>query len=223
MPEKEEKKKFVYSLIFPVILIFIMWVVKLVEEFFCPGLAEYGILPGKFKGLIGIITAPFIHSDFQHLTNNSIPLFLLLTVTFYFYNEIALKIFVLIYFLANIGVWFVAREAYHIGSSGLVYGFASFLFFSGIIRRNVNLLAISLLVTFLYGSMVWGIFPLEINISWESHLMGAIAGFFISIVYRKEGPQRKEYKWEDDEDESDQDIFNDNEKLNKYIDSKIKK
>lgn len=103
--------------------------------------------------------------------------------------------------MTGLWVWFGARIAYHIGASGLVYGLGSFLFFSGIIRRNINLLAISLLVAFLYGGMVWGIFPYKPEISWESHLYGGIAGLILSFYYRKEGPAATKKKWEDDDDE----------------------
>ena len=90
--------------------------------------------------------------------------------------------------LTGILVWLIARPSYHIGASGLVYSFAAFLFASGIIRRNINLLAISMLVIFLYGSMVWGIFPYRPDMSWESHLMGLTIGVILAISYRHEGP-----------------------------------
>jgi membrane associated rhomboid family serine protease len=114
-------------------------------------------------------------------------------------------VFFLSYFIANIWIWFGARQAYHIGASGLVYSFASFLFVSGVIRKNIKLMAISLLVVFLYGSMVWGLLPLQPHISWESHLMGAIAGMILAIYYRESGPRRKIYSWEFEDEEEDLD------------------
>ena len=104
--------------------------------------------------------------------------------------------------MTNLWVWAAARNAFHIGASGLVYGFASFIFFSGIIRKNIKLMALSLLVVFLYGSMVWGIFPIDYRISFEAHLFGSIAGLLLAIYFRKEGPQREEYEWEEEEEES---------------------
>ena len=127
---------------------------------------------------------------------------------FYFYNKIAYKVFFLSYGIANIWIWIGARQAYHIGASGLIYSFASFLFVSGLIRKNMKLMAISLLVVFLYGSMIWGILPLQPHISWESHLMGAIAGIVLAIYYRGSGPKRRIYSWEmEDEDEEDEDKY----------------
>ncbi|PLX10931.1 MAG: rhomboid family intramembrane serine protease [Marinilabiliales bacterium] len=202
---QEEQKRFFYSLIFPSFFLIIIWIIKITEVLLNINFVFLGIYPLKLKGLIGIITAPLIHSDFQHLIANSIPILILGTGLFYFYNKIAYKVFFLSYFIANIWIWFGARQAYHIGASGLVYSFASFLFVSGVIRKNIKLMAISLLVVFLYGSMVWGLLPLQPHISWESHLMGAIAGMILAIYYRESGPRRKIYSWEFEDEEEDLD------------------
>jgi len=202
---QEEQKRFFYSLIFPSFFLIIIWIIKITEVLLNINFVFLGIYPLKLKGLIGIITAPLIHSDFQHLIANSIPILILGTGLFYFYNKIAYKVFFLSYFIANIWIWFGARQAYHIGASGLVYSFASFLFVSGVIRKNIKLMAISLLVVFLYGSMVWSLLPLQPHISWESHLMGAIAGMILAIYYRESGPRRKIYSWEFEDEEEDLD------------------
>ena len=83
-------------------------------------------------------------------------------------------------------VWLGGRPVYHIGASGVVYGLASFIFFSGIYRKNRALLAISLLTIFLYGGMFWGLFPVKEGVSWESHLFGFITGLLIAIYYKNE-------------------------------------
>jgi len=198
---KKEQKRFLYSLIFPALFILIIWIVKISEVLLEKDFGFLGIFPQKAKGLIGILTAPLIHSDFQHLIANSVPLLILGTGVFYFYNKIALKVFFLSYLIANIWIWFGARQAYHIGASGLVYSFASFLFFSGIISKNAKLIAISLLVIFLYGSMIWGVLPIQPHISWESHLLGAIAGGVLAFYYKNQGPPPKKYSWEFEDDE----------------------
>lgn len=174
-----------------------------IEEGF--SFVKLGIYPRKFSGLIGIITSPFIHGDFQHLINNSLPLFILTAAVFYFYDELAYRVFFLIYLMVGIWVWFGARSAYHIGASGLIYGLGAFLFVSGIIRRYPRLMAISLLVAFLYGSMVWGILPIQKEVSWESHLLGACAGVILSFYFRNIGPQKPipEFILEEDEEGSD--------------------
>ncbi|MGI6322221.1 MAG: rhomboid family intramembrane serine protease [Bacteroidales bacterium] len=195
------KKRFFLSLIIPGIFIFLMWFVKVTEVLFEADFSRFGIYPLTVRGLAGIVLSPFIHSDFRHLFNNSLPLFLLSLALFYFYSEIAFKVFSLTFIITGTLVWIGGREAWHIGASGMVYGLASFLFFSGIIRKYFRLVALSLLVVFLYGEMVWGIFPgINDNISWESHMLGFLSGIFLAIIYREQGPQPPVYEWMDEED-----------------------
>lgn len=201
-----EKKKILHSLILPSFFIILLWIIKLGEILTDTDLGFLGVYPRSVKGLTGIITSPLIHADLKHLFANSVPLFVLGGSLFYFYKEISVKTFLLIYFISGICVWMGAREAFHIGASGVVYGLASFLFFSGIFRRDGRLLAITMLVTFLYGSMVWGIFPdvyPEENISYESHFWGLVTGMILAFYFRKLGPQKKTYEWEDEEDDDE--------------------
>ena len=198
------RKKVFLSMIIPGIFITIMWLVKITELLMDTELSGLGIYPLTVKGLAGVIFSPFIHSDFKHLFNNSLPLFFLATALFYFYSEVALKVFMWTWFLTGMLVWFSGREAWHIGASGLVYGLAAFLFFSGIIRRHFRLIALSLLIVFLYGSMVWGIFPgVYKNVSWESHMLGFFSGLLLALLFRKEGPQRPVYEWMEGDEEED--------------------
>jgi len=196
------KKKLLLSIIIPGVFVFLMWLVKIIELLFDIDLSAFGIYPLEVKGLPGIIFSPLIHKDFNHLFSNSIPLLFLATAVFYFYSEVATKVFIWTYLLTGIFVWFAGREAWHIGASGLIYGLASFLFFSGIIRRYFRLIALSLLVVFLYGSMVWGMLPdFYRNVSWESHMLGFFSGIILSVWFRNEGPQRPVYKWMDEDEE----------------------
>ena len=183
-----EKIKLLRSLLFPVLFIVIIWLVKIAEIVLNTDFVYLGIYPLKWRGLIGILTAPLIHADLRHLFDNSVPVLILGTALFYFYKPVAYRVFFLTWFITGILVWFGGRSSYHIGASGLIYGFASFLFFSGIIRNSINLMAISLLVVFMYGGLVWGILPYDYKISWESHMFGAITGLSLAIVYRHYGP-----------------------------------
>jgi membrane associated rhomboid family serine protease len=196
----DEKKKFYHSLVFPLFFLFLIWFTRFTEVGLEVSFVQFGVFPHKWHGLIGILTAPLIHADIKHLFDNSVPVFVLSLAIFYFYREIAYRIFFIVYLVSGFLVWIVGREAYHIGASGLIYGFAAFLFFSGVLRKNINLLAISLLVTFLYGSLIWGILPYDYQVSWESHLMGGLTGIFLAAYYRKQGPERKKYSWEEDEE-----------------------
>jgi membrane associated rhomboid family serine protease len=203
----EEKLKIYRCLFYPGMLVLLLWVIKGVDTAFDLGLNRFGLWPLHYEGLIGIFTAPLLHADVAHLFANSVPLLILGALLFYFYREIAWQILALTWSLTGLWVWTFARDnAVHIGASGVVYGLASFLFFSGIIRRAKSLMVITLLVTFLYGGMIWGIFPqLFPNqpISWESHLMGLLAGAILAVYFRKRGPQRQEYQWEEEEEEQE--------------------
>lgn len=198
-------RKLRLSMLIPGIFVFLMWLVKICGILFELDLTRLGIFPLEEKGIAGIVFSPFIHSGFRHLFNNTLPLFFLGTALFYFYSEIAVRVSLWTWFLTGLAVWFAGRPSWHIGASGLIYGFASFLFFSGIIRKYFRLVALSLLIVFLYGSMVWGIFPdVYRDVSWESHMLGFISGIILAVVYRKEGPQQPVTEWpEEDDDEGD--------------------
>ena len=176
-------KRLKYSLIYTIIIILILWLVKFYEYSLNISFSHFGIFPLTAKGLYGILLSPFIHGDFNHLISNTVPFFVLLLGLFYFYKNNAWKILFFIYILVGILVWLTARKAYHIGASGIVYGLASFHFFTGVLSKRKDFIAISLIIIFLYGSMIWGILPTKNNISWESHLMGFIIGIILSLFY----------------------------------------
>ncbi|HEY9124421.1 MAG TPA: rhomboid family intramembrane serine protease [Bacteroidales bacterium] len=202
-----EKRKLLLSLPIPLFFIVVIWCVKLVEYANNTSFYFLGVYPHSFKGIIGILTAPLVHDDIKHLVNNSVPFLLFSVATFFFYRPLGLRVLFWVWLMSGLWVWFGARPAYHIGASGLVYGLGAFLFFSGAIRRNAHLAAVSLIVVFLYGSMIWGIFPFVPDISWEAHLSGGIAGLILAIVYRKDGPQPKKYEWEDEENVDSSDVL----------------
>lgn len=200
---KHEKNRLLRSMVIPVVIVVVMWLVKSLEIFFDFDFSTFGIFPLKGRGLPGIVLSPFIHGDLKHLLNNSIPILILGTTLFYFYREVAITVLVLSALITGAWVWVFAREAWHIGASGVVYSLAAFLFVSGVIRRHPRLMAISLLVVFLYGSMVWGLFPIRERISWESHLMGSLSGLILAWHFKQYGPQRKRYDWELEEEEEE--------------------
>ena len=179
-------------------------------------LYHFGIYPLRFSGLRGILLSPLIHRDFSHLFSNTIPLFVLSWGIFYFYRTLAYRIFFFSYFLSGIWIWFGARQAYHIGASGLVYAFAAFVFLSGVLRKRTELMALAMVVVFLYGDLIWGIFPLVKNsdISYEAHFLGSLAGVILAIYYRHEGLQKKRINWEDDELEEEPEEIDDEYKKN---------
>ena len=195
----DDKKKFITSLILPVAFVFLLWVIKISEIIFNLDFTGFGILPGSFNGMPGILFAPLIHANIKHLFSNSLPLLFLGSGIIYFYRNSSYKVILIIYLGTGILDWIFARKAYHIGASGIIYGFVTFLFFSGIIRRDTRAIALALLVTFLYGSLIWGILPVDSSVSWESHLFGSIMGIFCAFLYKSSDPAVK-YDWEDEDD-----------------------
>jgi len=196
---KENISKYLIPLIFPALI----WVVYLLSVFLNVDLTRMGLLPRVPIGLLGIITAPLIHANFSHLISNTVPLIILGWIIFSFYRKVAFISFIFIYFLTGLLVWIFARQVYHIGASGIVYGYVSFLFFSGIFRKDNTSIALALVITFLYGGLVWGVLPGMKGISWESHLFGGISGLLAAYIFRKIDPPAKKYDWEDEPDDFD--------------------
>jgi membrane associated rhomboid family serine protease len=201
--KRQRKHTILAALEYPLIILALMWLVFLIDYLFPIQLAQYGILPRNKSGLIGILFSPLLHStrDFTHIINNSPPFLILGWTLFYFYRKIAWQILSLSWLVGGLFVWLAARSNYHIGMSGVIYSLAFFLFFSGVFRKELKLMAISLFVVFLYGSMVWGIFPGDPGISFEGHLFGAIVGVILAYYYKKEGAtlKKKVYDWEREE------------------------
>jgi len=181
------------TLIVPISVIVIIWGVYFIEINYGFNFNKYGIYPRTFKGLRGIFFSPFIHGSVSHIFNNSIPLAVMLGSLYFFYKKIATKVVLTGIVLTGLLTWSYARPAYHIGASGVVYFLISFVFFSGIFRKYYRLIALSLVVVFLYGSMIWYIFPVEEKISWEGHLSGFLVGFVFAFLFRKQGPQPEQY------------------------------
>lgn len=178
-----------------------MWLVFWADHLF-PNVEFYkfGVKPQTLEGLKGIIFMPLIHSktDYAHILNNSMPVFVFLAALIYYYRELALRIFVFSWIFTGLGLWAFAGNsfAYHIGMSGVIYALAGFLFTSGVLRRYRPLQSISLFVSFAYGSMIWGIFPMETHVSWQGHMSGLVTGIVLAFIYRKRGPQSPKYQYE---------------------------
>ena len=183
----------------PIVAIVAIWLIYWVEITFGYNFNTYGILPREIKGLRGVLFSPFIHSDASHLSSNSIPLFVLLASLFYFYRKIAHKVLIYGILLSGLFCWIIARDSYHIGASGVIYLLFSFIFFSGIIRKHYRLIAMSLVVIFLYGGMIWFIIPTEDRISWEGHLSGFLIGLLFAFLYRKKGIIKEQYQFSETE------------------------
>ncbi len=186
------RRHFISSLRFPAAMVAVLWIVHLYQIYvgFDPG--EYGIVSRRFWSLRGILTAPLVHGrhpgdDWSHIISNTLPFFILTALTMYFYRRVAWRAFWMIYLLTGALVWLVAmRPVSHIGASGVVYGLLSFIFWNGIFRRSLRSIILSIIVMLVYSGMVAGILPDQEGISWESHLLGSVAGIFTSFWYKAE-------------------------------------
>lgn len=187
----------------PLYTVLFLWIVLWADNRFNLHFRNFGIYPMTSKGLIGIVFSPFIHGDVAHLVHNSLPLFIMLMALLYFYREIAFKVIWQGVLFLGLITWFIARPAYHIGASGVIYLLVSFIFFSGVLSKNYRLIAVSLIVIFLYGSLVWYMFPIKEKMSWEGHLSGFISGIVLALWYRNVLPKPQKYEWEEDDYQED--------------------
>ncbi len=197
-----EKINWSKSLKFPLTFIVLIWIIHIVKVVFNLSLGQYGVYPREIFGLKGILLSPLIHANWGHLMSNSAPLLVLMVIIFQFYPKISGRVFTLIYIFTGLAVWLFGNpgevRSFHIGASGVVYGLVSFVFWSGLFRRNLISIALALVVTLLYSGMFYGILPTEKGISWESHLYGALVGILVAYIYRHSihAEEKKEKEWE---------------------------
>ncbi len=206
----DTNRHFYFSLrviVFPLLFVLSIWLVFWADVRFGLRLSKYGIYPQTFTGLRGVAFSPFIHGSMQHLVHNSIPLLVLSMSLFYFYRSIALRVVVFGILLSGFLTWCIGRPSYHIGASGLIYVLLSFIFFKGVFAKYYRLIALSLAVIFLYGSMIWYALPLEDGISWEGHLSGLITGFLFAFLFKKNITKPEKYDWEQPNYNEDEDPF----------------
>lgn len=194
--------------LYPLLFVMVMWLVFWFEIRFAKDFTPYGIHPGKIEGLRGVLFGPFIHGSLKHLFNNSIPMLVLGTALFYFYRPLRWQVFILGFIITGLITWGIGRPANHIGASGIVYLLASFLFFKGIISKQYQLTALSFAVVFVYGSLLWYVFPLDAHISWEGHLSGFGVGVLLAFLYKGTTTvTNKKFDWEAEDYSPQNDSF----------------
>nr|WP_297785103.1 rhomboid family intramembrane serine protease [uncultured Allomuricauda sp.] len=191
----------------PLVAVLSIWIVFWVEVQFGINLNHYGIYPRRLSGLQGVLFSPFIHGSIAHLYNNTIPLAVLTAFLFYFYQSAAFRVLLFGTLASGLLTWGIARPSYHIGASGVIYLLASFIFFKGILAKHYRLVALSLIVVFIYGSMIWYIFPVKDGISWEGHLAGFATGLVLAFMTKVRVPEVRKYDWEREDYKEDDDPF----------------
>jgi len=191
----------------PLLAVILIWAVFWVELRFQVNFNHLGIVPRSVSGLKGIIFSPFVHGSVEHLYNNTIPLAILLASLFYFYRRIALIVLIWGILFSGLITWGIGRPSYHIGASGVIYLLASFVFFKGIFTKYYRLVALSMMVVFIYGSLLWYIFPVKDEISWEGHLGGFLTGLLMAIFIKAKVPAAKKFDWEHEDYNEEEDEF----------------
>lgn len=177
-----------------------LWLILLIDAVLGLDLNHYGLRPRHLQGLSGIFTAPLLHSGAEHLFSNTLPLLISLSTLLYLYPRSAMRVIPCIWMGSGLLAWVIGRESLHFGASGLVYGMLAYVFVGGILRMDMRSVAVSVMVWFLYGSMIWGVLPIRPDMSWELHLSGAILGVVMAIAYRRwDVTPVKHYTWEDDD------------------------
>ncbi|MDX8386051.1 MAG: rhomboid family intramembrane serine protease [Gallionella sp.] len=197
---KKDKKNFLLAFKIAWYFLTLLWIILIVDQYFGLQLSRFGLRPLDLSGLLGILTAPLLHGDVEHLVSNSLPLIVSLTTVLYLYPNVSLRTLPMIWLGSGLLGWLIGRPNIHIGVSGFIYGMLAFIFVSGVIRRDRRSIAVALLVGFLYGSMVWGVLPINSKMSWELHLSGAVLGVVMAFWYRNwDRVPIKHYDWEDDD------------------------
>jgi len=198
---RKAHRNFRLALKMALVCVGVIWAIFIIDSVFGLRLARFGLRPGSVIGLTGIITAPLLHANFQHILSNTLPLFISLSATLYLYPKSAFRVIPLIWLGSGALSWFIGQTpSLHIGVSGLIYGLLAFVFVSGILRRDMRSVSVSLLVGFLYGSMIWGVLPIRPKMSWEMHLSGAAVGVLLAVLFRNwDRPPLVRYDWEDDD------------------------
>jgi membrane associated rhomboid family serine protease len=206
----KQRQPFIFStgvIAYPLLFILIIWLVFWFEIRFGFDFNYLGVQPRTLKGLRGILLSPFIHSDIKHLFHNTIPLFILTMALFFFYRTISWKVLFVGLLLTGFFTWIIGRPANHIGASGIIYLLASFLFFKGIFSKHYRLIALSFIVVFLYGGLLWFVVPVDPKISWEGHLSGLLVGFLLALIFRQKIVKLPKYEWEKEDYNAENDLF----------------
>ncbi|MCZ2355584.1 MAG: rhomboid family intramembrane serine protease [Bacteroidia bacterium] len=172
------------------ILMLVLFLTLFMETVSNQSLANLGNYPKTWLGIVGIFVSPLIHSNFNHLLGNLLPVCGGFFLVGLLYPDIALRVLSIIWIATGILVWFTGRPAYHIGSSGVGYGLISFLFFIGLLRKDRSAMVISLLVLLTQSTMIIGWLPLDYKVSYESHAAGIVVGTFTALIYFNRYPRQ---------------------------------
>lgn len=201
---RRDRARMAYAVLGALALVAGIWLAWLAAWLLGWQMDDLGIRPRDPRGLIGIVTAPFVHASFAHLMSNTLPVGLLAALALYAYPRATRLALPFIWIVSGAGVWLWARASVHVGISGIAHGLMFFLFLMGLLRRDRLGIAISMAVFFLYGGMVMTVLPRDPQVSFEYHFFGALAGVIAAFAWRRRDalPPRKRYSWEIEEEQA---------------------
>lgn len=163
-------------------LIAVCWVIEIVNFMLGHRLNAFGVLPRHLSGLPGIVTAPVLHAGFGHLLSNTGGLLILGGLTQLQGNRRFIEVTLIVALVGGVLVWLLARGAYHVGASGLVFGYFGYLVARGYYRRSLISIVVAAGVVLMFGGLLHGLLPLQTHVSWEGHLFGLLSGVFAAWV-----------------------------------------
>ncbi|NND44153.1 MAG: rhomboid family intramembrane serine protease [Xanthomonadales bacterium] len=197
---RKSRKNFLLALQIALSLAGGLWFILIADQYLDLELGRFGLRPREIAGLWGILTAPLLHGGVEHLFSNTLPLVVSVTAILYLYPNSSVRVIPMLWLGSGILAWLIGRPSLHVGASGFIYGVLAYVFVSGMIRQDMRSIAVSLMVWFMYGSMIWGILPIRPRMSWELHLAGAVLGVAMALVYHRwDRVPVKRYEWEEDD------------------------
>lgn len=197
---RKSRKNFLLAVQVALSLAGVLWFILIADQYLNLELGRFGLRPREVAGLWGILTAPLLHGGVEHLFSNTLPLVVSVTAILYLYPNSSVRVIPMLWLGSGLLAWLIGRSNVHVGASGFIYGVLAFVFVSGMIRQDMRSIAVSLMVWFLYGSMIWGLLPIRPQMSWELHLAGAVLGVAMALVYHRwDRVPVKRYEWEDDD------------------------
>ncbi|HSM68466.1 MAG TPA: rhomboid family intramembrane serine protease [Xanthomonadales bacterium] len=197
---KKSRQSFLLAVQIALSLAGVLWFILITDQYLGLELGRFGLRPRTASGLLGILTAPLLHGGVEHMFSNTLPLLVSVTTILYVYPNSSLRVLPMLWLGSGLLAWMIGRPSLHIGASGFIYGMLAYVFVSGMIRQDMRSVAVSLMVWFLYGSMIWGLLPIRQHMSWELHLAGAALGVAMALVYHRwDRVPIKRYEWEDDD------------------------
>ena len=170
----------------------IEWIIQIVNAvLFGNDLGQFGIHPLDFNGIWGIFTAPLLHANFEHLIGNSVPGAVFCFLIGLSGRKAWWEVTIIVVLIAGVGTWLLGGPGTsHIGASGLIYGWLTYLIVRGIFNRSLIQFITGLVLGFAYSGLIWGVLPIYEGVSWQGHLFGAIGGVVAGMVITSDDPIR---------------------------------